>query len=69
LSIERTFYCDAAECERHVTTAERRPRGGFLFVGDEMGNELHFCTWDCVLKYAAAIEPSEVIPWNDEEAA
>jgi hypothetical protein len=30
---------------------------------------LHFCKWDCVLRFAAEMEPTEVIPFHDEDAA
>lgn len=62
MSIERTFYCNGPECERHVTTAMSRPSACFIFVTDGHLATLHFCGWDCVLKYAATIEPEEVIP-------
>ena len=66
MSIERIFYCDGPECERHAQTALSRPGGGFVFV-TEGGSAatLHFCTWDCVLKYAATKPPSEVLLVED----
>jgi len=62
--IERIFYCDGPDCERHVQTASPRPRGGFLFVTWD-SKTLHFCGWDCVLRFAAKQEPEEVIPFHD----
>jgi hypothetical protein len=66
MSIERTFYCDGPECERHVQTALSRPTAGFIFV-TEGGSAatLHFCNWDCVMKYAATKPPLEVIALAD----
>ncbi len=61
MSIERIFYCDGPECDCHVRTASKRPQGGFLFVEEDGPTVLHFCTWDCVLKYAATLPPSEVV--------
>lgn len=61
MSIERTYYCDWRECERHASTAARRPPVSFLTVREE-GRSLHFCSWDCILRHAAEKEPQEVIP-------
>lgn len=67
MATERTFYCDAPECERHVSTRSHRPGigSGFLFVTEGSAATLHFCGWDCVLRYAAAKPPEEVIALND----
>lgn len=59
MSIERIFYCDGPDCERHVRTA--RPRSVFIVVTDGSGRSSHFCTWDCVLKHAAEKPPTEVV--------
>lgn len=66
MSIERIFYCDGPDCERHVRTAGSRPQAGFVFV-TEGGSAatLHFCNWDCVLKYAATKPPVEVVSLAD----
>jgi hypothetical protein len=66
VSIEKIFYCDGPECERHVRTTRSRPEAGFVFV-TEGGSAatLHFCNWDCVLKYAATKPPVEVIALAD----
>ena len=61
MSIERTYYCDWRECERHVRTAALRLPTPFLAVREE-GRSLHFCSWDCILKHAAEKEPQEIIP-------
>jgi hypothetical protein len=65
VTIERVFYCDGPDCERHVQTAGPRPMASFIFVTERGGGStatLHFCNWDCVLKYAATKPPVEVIP-------
>jgi hypothetical protein len=60
MAIERVFYCDGPECERHVRTTSARPASGLLtLTGD--GKPLHFCGWDCVLRHAAKKEPEQVI--------
>lgn len=59
MSIERTFYCDGPDCERHVRTAKTKP-SAFITV-TEPGATLHFCGWDCVLRHAGTKEPEEVV--------
>jgi len=59
MSIERIFHCDGPDCERHVRTMNAKP-AMFLTV-DEHEVHLHFCGWDCVLRYAAAKEPEMVV--------
>jgi hypothetical protein len=61
MSIERIFYCDGPDCERHVRTASPRS-SSFLTVTEGAGRSLHFCSWDCVLRHAAEKPPTEVIP-------
>lgn len=63
MSVERTFYCDGPDCERHVRTMKVTPPM-FLTLSEE-GHESHFCGWDCVLRLAATKEPEEVIPAGD----
>jgi hypothetical protein len=66
MAIERVFYCEAPDCERHVRTASPRPRSGFLFITDSSGGRTqHFCGWDCVMRYAATKEPETIIPMED----
>jgi hypothetical protein len=66
MAIERTFYCDGPDCERHVKTAASRPAAGFLFVTEGgSARTLHFCNWDCVLKYAATKPPVEIVSLAD----
>lgn len=61
MSIERTFYCDGPDCERHVRTIDTRPPA-FLTLTEDADRELHFCTWDCVLRHAAGKPPTEIVP-------
>lgn len=60
MSIERVYYCDGPDCDRHARTASTRP-DSFLTVSEGAGRS-HFCSWDCVLRHAAEKPPSEVIP-------
>lgn len=62
MSIERVFHCDCEDCEIHVRTAGLRPPT-FLTVSED-DDELHFCSWDCVLKFAATKPPMETIPFE-----
>jgi hypothetical protein len=66
MSIRRVFSCDWRECNHHVQTASLRPRL-FLTLTEGAGGSLHFCTWDCVLKYAAEKPPCEAIPLGVED--
>jgi hypothetical protein len=58
--IERVFYCDGPDCERHVRTAGPRA-SAFLTVTEGVGQSQHFCSWDCVLRFAADKPPTEVL--------
>jgi hypothetical protein len=62
MAIERIFRCDGPDCERHVRTTGVRPPM-FLIVAEDADHELHFCGWDCILKYAAEKPPEEVVPF------
>jgi hypothetical protein len=62
MSIERTYHCDGPECERHASTAAQRMPVGFLRVSSSDEPTRYFCGWDCLLRFAATIEPEEVIP-------
>jgi hypothetical protein len=60
MSIERVYTCDWRECECHMrTSGDPRP---FLTITEAPGHSLHFCGWDCVLKYAGEKPPAEVGP-------
>lgn len=65
MSIERIFRCDWRECEGHVRTASTRPRASFITVTESTGRSLHFCTWDCLLRFAGEKPPVEVVPWGE----
>jgi hypothetical protein len=77
VSIERTYYCDGPDCGDgrpcHVRTATPPPHlpPSFLEVrGDREGLDqsegtAHFCSWDCLMRYAAARPQDERIEWDD----
>ena len=60
MSISRIYFCDWRDCNHHVQSASLRPPL-FLTVEEGPGDPLHFCTWDCVLRYAAEKPPCETI--------
>jgi hypothetical protein len=64
VSIERIFYCDWRECERHAQTAGTRPQT-FLTLTEGTGRSLHFCSWDCILRHAAEKPPAEVVQMGE----
>jgi len=69
MSIERTFHCDWRDCDGHVRTAHTRPSGtGFITAEEhvEGSTPLHFCSWDCLLRYAGEREPVETIPFSGD---
>jgi hypothetical protein len=66
MSIRRVYSCDWRECNHHVQTDSVRS-SLFLTLTEGIGGSLHFCTWDCVLKYAAEKPPCEMIPLGATE--
>ena len=75
MAIDRIYYCDAApgadhagsdRCPTHARTAGSDLPMGFLKITG-FGRPLHFCSWDCVLRYAAEKPPVERIPFRVEE--
>lgn len=72
MSVERIFHCDGPECDRNVQTQAEHPPT-FVTTYEEPGfpheprNEMHFCSWNCVLKYAVKFEPPEIIPMHEDK--
>ncbi len=70
--IERIYICDGPDCGESVRTASLHPASGFITVTEQGGGSrrrLHFCTWDCVLRYSATIPPADAsIPFADAES-
>lgn len=64
--IERVYHCDGPDCERHWSAYAHRQLE--MPVITNAGPTLHFCGWDCVLKYAATYEPPTVITFGEETA-
>jgi hypothetical protein len=70
MAIERTYYCDAPDCEHHGASATPPPYvpWGFLEVRQTLpgGEETwHACSWDCLMKLGASFPPPERIEMTD----
>lgn len=66
---EMTYYCEEPKCENKQTSAsEARPITGWLLVVMRLPTEnpylYDFCSWDCLMKYAASLDPPEEIEWE-----
>jgi hypothetical protein len=69
VAVERTFYCDGPDCEGHIRTMADFPSDGFIKTYERWPGfdaEHHFCTWDCLLRFAAARPPVTVVDLDDE---
>lgn len=58
MSIERIYYCDGPDCETHQRSLGRIPKS---WITATQTRTHYFCSWDCVMRYAATIEPTEVV--------
>lgn len=71
MGFRRQFNCDGPDCAS--TQFERdaqNPPDHWLTVmwhGPGSSAPLHFCLWDCLLKYGAQQPPVTVIPWDEAE--
>ncbi len=61
MSVEHIFYCDCRECNTNVQTASASPPLWLTVTDDADRRSMYFCSWDCILKYAAEIPPVEVV--------
>jgi hypothetical protein len=70
MAVERVFHCDWRDCVTHVrTTLPHAPDFITIVERDPAGErELHFHSWDCVLRYAGEMEPEEVVAWTPDGA-
>jgi hypothetical protein len=74
VSLATSYACDGPDCQRHVkgNRSNTIPMGcGFITVMQHITpyEQMHFCGWDCVLRYAATIDPETVIyPDGPDEA-
>lgn len=72
MRLEGRIHCDGPECNSHqhvgVDSMDhgRLPAGWITVTehGDFSDPASAFCGWDCLLKFAAKIEPPIEIPWD-----
>lgn len=58
MTVERTYHCDAPDCDEHVRTAAGLPIGVLRLTGHGYPTR-HFCSIDCVLRWAATQAPDK----------
>ena len=67
MSVEHLFHCDGPGCETNIRTQADEPGGGFITATERSGyshepdRTMHFCGWDCCMKFASTFEPPERI--------
>jgi len=54
-------HCDGKEC---ITWSKNPKEHGFLKITGQGGKSLHFCSWDCVLRFAAKFHPTVQMEMN-----
>lgn len=62
MSVEHTYRCDGPECGNHGLSQKDRPPffiTTYDFEFDGVSAVSHFCSWDCLMKFAAKIPPPE----------
>lgn len=52
------WHCDFEGCD---TWTRHGYKHGFLKVSDGSGRKLHFCSWDCNMKFSSKFEPVQVV--------
>ena len=52
------WHCDLDSCDSWTRHGYKH---GFLKIKDGPSSELHFCSWDCILKFSAKFDPVQVI--------
>ena len=61
--MSKAFHCDSDDCDAWTF---HRNHHGFLTVKGQGKDRLHFCSWDCVLKFSAKFEPMQIIASDGE---
>jgi hypothetical protein len=66
---EHVYYCNRDGCDSHQTSTAAAPITGWLLVVERAPSrepeQLDFCSWDCLMQYAATIPPPETIELRD----
>ena len=66
MRLEHVFWCDRSDCHSHVRTAASAPSTGVLVhelppTGNQDGDVRWFCSWDCLMLFAAAVSVPSAI--------
>ena len=60
MTLEHLFRCDGPGCEcwySWLITEPPEPQHGFVFVHADFGEDLHFCSYTCLVRYALKTMP------------
>lgn len=63
--MSKAYHCDADDCD---SWTYHKRKHGFLTITGQGPGELHFCSWDCVLKFSAKFEPMDIYSENPDIA-
>ena len=62
---EITYYCEGPDCTTFVRSTAPAPVRGWLLVyepqDDGTVRSIDLCGWSCALRFAARIDPEEVV--------
>lgn len=61
MSVEFVYRCDADDCDSWMRSIEDSPGAGWLRVEYDRGEALHFCRWECCLRFGAAQPQTETV--------
>lgn len=73
MSLGRTFYCDQEDCGAswgaNAGSTQAACPGLLTVTQSGRGRATHFCSWDCLMKYAAKIPAPEIISFGTQDDA
>lgn len=73
MTVEFIYHCDGPDCEMQQRSTAYAPIAGWLQVNEGLpslpDNTFDFCSWDCLLRRAAKIEPVTVIRMEGDASA
>lgn len=56
--MSKAYHCDGEDCD---SWTYHKKNHDFLTVKGQGGGALHFCSWDCILKFSAKFEPINIL--------